>query len=74
MNKYWEAISKVIKFLKAFIKWAKVGFKRTKFSKQRMDICEGCPKMKENNTCEVCGCFLPIKTLWVTESCPEDKW
>jgi len=74
MNRYLEKVNIVLRFLKSFINWAKVGFKRTKFSKQRMAICESCPKMKENKICGVCGCFLPIKTLWVTESCPEDKW
>ena len=44
-------------------------------SKERMAICKQCDKF--NNTlklCEICKCFMPVKTRLDNVSCPLEKW
>lgn len=44
-------------------------------SKERLAICAGCPKLfRPTMTCKSCGCFLRIKTLLASQTCPEGKW
>jgi len=44
-------------------------------SKQRMEICKNCDFYKESSqTCEQCGCFMPLKTTMSNMKCPIDKW
>jgi hypothetical protein len=41
----------------------------------RMAICEGCGRFREETkTCEICGCFLPLKTAAANMECPIGKW
>ena len=41
---------------------------------KRWTICEGCEFLRENNTCEKCGCFMKIKSRIATVACPIGKW
>ena len=42
---------------------------------QRMGICGECDRFREETkTCEICGCFLPLKTAAANMKCPIDKW
>ena len=43
-------------------------------SKQRLEICEGCDRYTEKKTCEVCQCYMPLKTTMSNMKCPIDKW
>lgn len=42
----------------------------------RMWVCENhCDKyMPKNKTCEVCGCYMPVKTAVPYVQCPLKKW
>jgi len=42
---------------------------------KRMDICKECDRFRENTqTCEICGCFMPLKSTMANMKCPIDKW
>jgi len=42
---------------------------------ERMEICEKCDRFrKDSKTCEICGCFMPLKTASANMKCPIDKW
>ena len=42
---------------------------------ERMEICKGCDRFDANKqTCELCGCFMPIKTCLANMRCPLDLW
>jgi hypothetical protein len=43
-------------------------------SRQRMEICESCDRFTEAKTCEICQCFMPLKTAAANMRCPIDKW
>ena len=40
----------------------------------RMAICTGCDKFNEKRRCELCGCFMDIKTKIGSSKCPQEKW
>jgi len=41
----------------------------------RMEVCESCDRYnKDSQTCEICGCFMPLKTAAANMRCPIDKW
>ena len=44
---------------------------------QRMQICAVCPQQqltKFGPRCNICGCFLMVKTKMPSEHCPLQKW
>jgi hypothetical protein len=43
--------------------------------KERMAVCGMCEFMAHNR-CELCGCFLPAKSMQANATCPHDppKW
>lgn len=42
---------------------------------ERMAICEGCDRYRQDKrTCEICGCFMPLKTTMANMECPIQKW
>ena len=59
---------------KAFMKGEKV--KSTKAEAEaRMKICASCEEyIKEENRCNLCGCYMRVKVVVATESCPIKKW
>jgi len=42
-------------------------------SQSRLDICESCENFN-NDTCNICGCFMPAKVKFAPTKCPIDKW
>jgi len=45
--------------------------------KKRLAVCDGCPDLKLHmgfKVCNLCGCYLSLKTLVETESCKAKKW
>lgn len=43
--------------------------------RKRFAVCLQCPNRDaELNSCQVCGCFLAIKTRSMESSCPEKYW
>ena len=41
---------------------------------ERMEICLGCPKLKDNKRCAMCGCFMPAKVRSEMSTCPLKNW
>lgn len=41
---------------------------------QRMGVCESCDHFTKSKTCEVCQCYMPLKTTMSNMKCPLDKW
>jgi|688.fasta_scaffold01364_21 hypothetical protein len=70
-------MQKMMRFSNAVWNYAKSGFVNVSTSTQekRLSICNKCDQINLiDNTCNSCGCFLNIKTLWASEKCPLDKW
>jgi hypothetical protein len=40
----------------------------------RMEICEACDRYTKASTCEICQCYMPIKTTMANMKCPIDEW
>lgn len=67
---------RVIRFLKAIIKYIKFG-KRVDIDCyiHRLTICKSCDKFDDEKwTCKNCGCYLDKKAKMNTENCPDNKW
>jgi hypothetical protein len=44
-------------------------------SRQRLEICEGCERFQEKSRiCDLCGCYMPLKTTMSNMKCPIDRW
>lgn len=45
-------------------------------AKRRMAICvkNDCKKLRSNNTCELCGCYMIAKVRSPKSKCPLNKW
>lgn len=41
---------------------------------KRMEICKACPKLRPDNRCSGCGCYMNIKASWEEQRCPDGKW
>jgi len=41
---------------------------------ERLTICEGCDRYTESKSCELCMCYMPLKTTMANMKCPIDKW
>ena len=41
---------------------------------KRLEICNSCEFITDNNRCEKCGCFMKLKTRVATVACPIGKW
>lgn len=52
--------------------------------KARMALCNGCPHLRRNmgkhfskidgERCNLCGCYMPVKTKILKATCPAKKW
>ena len=43
-------------------------------AKKRAAICVDCKKLKKNNTCAICGCYIPAKVRSSRSRCPLRLW
>ena len=43
-------------------------------AKERMEICVKCKDLRENNTCKLCGCYMPAKVRSRKSKCVDGKW
>ena len=43
-------------------------------AKKRIEICITCEKLKKNNTCAMCGCYMPAKVRSPKSKCKLRKW
>jgi hypothetical protein len=65
---------RVHSFFSIIIPWIKKGFKISKSSEYRLDICNKCEFFTEKSTCQVCGCYMKGKVRIPQASCPLGKW
>ena len=42
--------------------------------KARYEICKKCEELNSLKMCKQCNCFMPLKTLIPSSSCPLQKW
>lgn len=41
----------------------------------RFAICKSCDDLnKITNTCKICHCYMPAKTMFAVAACPVKKW
>lgn len=43
-------------------------------AKSRIILCVGCDKLKRNNVCALCGCYMPAKVRSPKSHCRVNKW
>lgn len=43
-------------------------------AKERIAICVECDKLKKNNSCSLCGCYMPAKVRSPKSHCRIKKW
>lgn len=43
-------------------------------AKRRIEICCNCEKLRKNNYCMLCGCFMPAKVRSPKSRCKIKKW
>jgi hypothetical protein len=43
-------------------------------AKKRIAICVVCDKLKKNNSCALCGCYMPAKVRSLKSHCRIKKW
>jgi hypothetical protein len=78
-------VKKIIRISLAILKgywlWLKYKFNRPyrikveKEAKRRLLICESCENFNNNfRICNICGCFMDIKTKSLDEICYDNKW
>lgn len=41
---------------------------------KRMETCINCDRLKPDNRCGICGCFMVAKVRSLKSTCPLDKW
>ena len=43
-------------------------------AKKRIEVCINCDKLRKNNTCALCGCYMPAKVRSLKSNCILNKW
>jgi hypothetical protein len=43
-------------------------------AKRRMSVCVNCDKLRKNNSCALCGCYMPAKVRSPKSTCRLKKW
>ena len=41
---------------------------------ERLAICESCDHYTEAKSCELCMCYMPLKTTMSNMKCPLERW
>ena len=57
--------------------WKNLTFPNPKIeeeAKRRMAICCDCTKLLKNNSCALCGCYMPAKVRSPKSHCKLKKW
>ena len=65
---------KISSFFSTMKAWAKNGFRKSEYSKIRLDICSKCPSFKDDKFCTLCGCYMKRKVNLEGAKCPISKW
>lgn len=70
-------VEKASNFSKSVVSHARNGFTKTEntLKEKRLEICSSCEYFDSSRQgCKKCGCYLPVKASWASESCPLNKW
>ena len=43
-------------------------------AKRRIAICIECKELRKNNSCALCGCYMPAKVRSLKSHCRLNKW
>tara|TARA_Y100001963_G_scaffold37349_1_gene52220 strand:+ start:1153 stop:1443 length:291 start_codon:yes stop_codon:yes gene_type:complete len=72
----WQQIrDENINKLKDITKAVTSGFIEKEIQAERYAICESCYYFKKlTRQCNVCSCFMPVKTLFNKSRCPKGYW
>ena len=65
------------RLLEIFEGWKNYTFQNPQIemeAKKRMAICVECEKLKRNNSCTMCGCYMPAKVRSTKSRCKLNKW
>lgn len=57
--------------------WKNYTFKNPEIeniAKNRAELCSNCSQLRNNNTCKLCGCYIPAKVRSIKSKCPIKKW
>ena len=60
-----------------YVGWKNVAFKNPEIeevAKNRAKICVLCKNLRGNNTCKICGCYIPAKIRSPKSKCPINLW
>lgn len=60
-----------------YVGWKNLSFPDSKVeieAKRRIEICVECSKLRKNNTCALCGCYMPAKARSPKSHCRIKKW
>jgi len=74
-----KGLAKMVwEFAEALKKHGNDGFKNVSVTEytDRMSKCTSCEHLRETRSCNLCGCYMPVKARWRTSICPDNppKW
>lgn len=77
--KYPNILRQAAGFIGATIEHAADGFTDVSDNEfnRRITICSSCPLFnKEQETCDLCGCYMQTKARWRSGTCPDNppRW
>lgn len=53
----------------------KIVLSEDELKNERMKVCEACDHFKRGlKQCDLCGCFMELKTKFIKAECPIGKW
>jgi hypothetical protein len=67
----------VSKFEEIINGWKNLVFRDPRVEKEarlRAEVCSNCSFLNKNNTCKICGCYIPAKVRSMQSKCPKKKW
>jgi hypothetical protein len=51
------------------------GFIDDQVQSERLEICKDCSEYETTKRkCKICGCFMPLKTMFNAAECPKKYW
>lgn len=73
------AVAKALSLARSVARHAANGLRRLPEAarRARLEVCRNCPVdayRPDDQTCVLCGCYLPEKAAWASEPCPSGFW
>lgn len=67
-------MSRLSEIISGWKNYAFPNHKIEKIAKKRIAICLECDDLKKNNSCALCGCYMPAKVRSPKSKCDAKKW